>query len=236
MSHFEEIFERIKLATRTRTQIELANVLEIRQSSISDAKRRNSIPSDWCIKLFERFGLNPDWIKKGTGPMYLRTETGYAPVDADVSLAVREESALYGDPNAKCHVVSVLSMQPWPGKTVSAEEAEAGPRVVGKLSIPLSLAGPAVKVLLLDSTGMEPLIRKGAYIGVDTSQKQVVSGELYAVNLPFEGIAIKRIFPHSARGESVLRAENPQHPEMTMPTKKLGEAILGRVVWSINKY
>lgn len=188
------------------------------------------------MKLFERFGLNPDWIKKGTGPMYLRTETGYAPVDAAMSLAGREESALYGDPNAKGHVASVLSMQLWPEKAACAEVGEAGPRVVGKLNIPLSLAGPDVKVLLLDSTGMEPLIRKGAYIGVDTSQTQVVAGELYAVNLPFEGVVIKRIFPHSVRGESTLRAENPQHPEMTMPTEKLGEAVLGRVVWSINKY
>lgn len=235
MSHFEEIFERIKLATRTRTQIELANVLDIRQSSISDAKRRNSIPSDWCMKLFERFGLNPDWIKKGTGPMYLRTETGYAPVDADMPLTAREESSFYNDPNAKGRVVSVFSMQSWPEKD-AAKTGGTARQVVGKLHIPLSLAEPEVQVLLLDSTGMEPLIRKGAYIGVDTSQQQVVSGELYAVNLPYGGAAIKRVFPHSGGGDAVLRAENPQHPDVTVPTEKLEDAILGRVVWSINKY
>ena len=81
MVNFDEIFERIKLATNTRTQVELADVLDIRQSSISDAKRRNSVPADWFMKLFEQFGLNPDWLKKGNGPMYLRTEQGYLPVD-----------------------------------------------------------------------------------------------------------------------------------------------------------
>lgn len=232
MSHFDEIFKRIKLATQTRTQIELANVLEIRQSSISDAKRRNSIPADWCMKLFERFGLNPDWIKKGTGPMYLRTETGYEPISPEEPLAAREEAALYSDPNAKSQLVSVLSMQSWP----SQENQGGMPRVVGKLSVPLSLVAPEIKVLLLDSTGMEPLIRKGAYIGVDTAQKQVVSGELYAVLLPYQGVAIKRIFLHSMSGESILRAENPQHPETVLPTDKLTESIIGRVVWSINKY
>ena len=44
MVNFDEIFERIKIATNTRTQVELAEVLDIRQSSISDAKRRNSVP------------------------------------------------------------------------------------------------------------------------------------------------------------------------------------------------
>jgi Predicted transcriptional regulator len=232
VSHFDEIFERIKLATSTRTQIELANVLDIRQSSISDAKRRNSIPSDWCMKLFERFGLNPDWIKKGTGPMYLRTELGYAPVDVPTHLSANEDAALYSDPNAKSDTVSVLSMQAWPLENDGADT----PKIVGKLSIPQSLAGQNVKVFQIDSTAMEPLIRKGAYIGVDTAQKQVMSGELYAVHLPYEGVTIKRVFPNSASGETVLRTENPHHPEMTLPTTKLGDSVIGRVVWTINRY
>ena len=79
MPAFAEIYERIKLATNSRTQVELAEVLDIRQSSISDAKRRNSVPGDWFMKLFEKFGLSPDWLKQGIGPMYLRTEQGYMP-------------------------------------------------------------------------------------------------------------------------------------------------------------
>jgi hypothetical protein len=98
--------------------MELANVLDIRQSSISDAKRRNFVPSDWCMKLFERFGFNPDWIKKGSGPMYLRTETGYAPVDAEAPLAAREESTLYSEPNAKSQITSIFSMQSFGGERV----------------------------------------------------------------------------------------------------------------------
>ena len=74
MTFFQEVYDRIRCATNARTQTELAAVLEIRQSSISDAKRRNSIPSDWYMKLFEKFGLNPDWIKSGTGPMFLKID------------------------------------------------------------------------------------------------------------------------------------------------------------------
>lgn len=43
-----EIFKRIQAVTRTRTQTALAEILEIRQSSISDAKRRQSVPGA-CI-------------------------------------------------------------------------------------------------------------------------------------------------------------------------------------------
>ena len=81
MTFFQEVYDRIRCATNARTQTELAAVLEIRQSSISDAKRRNSIPSDWYMKLFEKFGLNPDWIKSGTGPMFLKIDQVYTPVE-----------------------------------------------------------------------------------------------------------------------------------------------------------
>ena len=236
MSNFEEVFERIKHATNTKTQVELANVLDIRQSSISDAKRRNSVPADWCMKLFERFGLNPDWLKKGTGPMYLRTEMGYAPVEATTALSTYEDVALYSDPDAKNEIVSVYSMQHWRDNDLSEQlDSFASPKVIGKLSVPLSFITPGVKVFQLDSTSMEPLIRKGAFVGIDTVQKQVVSGELYGMRLPYEGLVLKRVFL-APMGEAYLRAENPQHPEMTLPVDKVGEALTGRVVWTLNRY
>lgn len=32
------------------------------QSSVSDAKRRQSIPAEWRVKLFEKKRINPEWI------------------------------------------------------------------------------------------------------------------------------------------------------------------------------
>ena len=74
---------RIKTVSRTQTQTELAKLLEVSQSSVAEAKRRQSIPADWYLKLFEKLGVNPDWLKKGNGPVYLRTEAGYVPSDGD---------------------------------------------------------------------------------------------------------------------------------------------------------
>lgn len=43
------------------------SLLEISQSSVAEAKRRQAIPADWYLKLFEKLGVNPDWLKKGNG-------------------------------------------------------------------------------------------------------------------------------------------------------------------------
>ncbi|UJX41729.1 helix-turn-helix domain containing protein [Desulfovibrio sp. JY] len=59
---FEIAMERIQSITGCRTQTELGNILGIKQSSISDAKRRQVIPDSWLIKLFRLYGVNPSWI------------------------------------------------------------------------------------------------------------------------------------------------------------------------------
>jgi Bacteriophage CI repressor helix-turn-helix domain. len=53
-SDFASQYRRICEAAACRTQIELASILKIKQSSISDAKRRKAIPSDWLITLLEK--------------------------------------------------------------------------------------------------------------------------------------------------------------------------------------
>lgn len=226
MTSFDEVFERIKLSTHTRTQVELAEVLDIRQSSISDAKRRNSVPSDWYMKLFEKFGLNPDWLKKGVGPMYLRTEQGYEPLEGPVAGRVFEDSAKFGDPDARNAVVTIHSMQ--------CETGDNGERLlkgVGKLSIPQSFAGTHIQVLRVETSGMEPLIRKGAYVGLDSSQKNILSGEIYGVFVPYEGISLKRLFLDAANNRFVMRSENQSHPEQYLPVDKRTDSIMGRVAW-----
>ncbi len=68
---FDDQLDRIKLITGKRNQIELANFLGIRQSSISDAKRRGRIPSDWLIILQQAKNANIEWILTGNGSCFM---------------------------------------------------------------------------------------------------------------------------------------------------------------------
>lgn len=231
MSSFDEVFDRIKLATNTKTQVELAEVLGIRQSSISDAKRRNSVPADWYMKLFEKFGLNPDWLKKEAGPVYLRTEQGYQPTDIPAGGYLLESPALYGTPEAKSTVVTVYSMH-----SSNMSNTPQDPEGIGKLSVPQSFFAPSVQVFKVETSSMEPIVCKGAYVGIDTSQKNIVSGEIYAVHIPFEGISLKRVFLDGDNQRLVLRAENKLHPDQFMPLEKHANRIVGSIAWVLQEF
>ncbi len=67
----EQALQRVFAASGCRTQIELAGILGIKQSSISDAKKRHAIPAEWLIKLLRLKGINPDWVLYGEGEKYL---------------------------------------------------------------------------------------------------------------------------------------------------------------------
>lgn len=67
---------RVFEAANCRTQEELATLLGIRQSAISDAKRRGSVPSEWLVCLFRLRNVNPEWVLTGCGPKYLVKDNG----------------------------------------------------------------------------------------------------------------------------------------------------------------
>lgn len=67
---YEAALERMFLVLGVRTQVQAAQALGVRQSSVSDAKKRRSIPATWLLQMARR-GINPDWILTGDGPRYL---------------------------------------------------------------------------------------------------------------------------------------------------------------------
>lgn len=78
---FQDAYERILQSTGLRTQTDIAALLGVKQSSISEAKRRNHIPDSWILTLFNKKGLNPSWIRTGEGPQYVEgTDTPPTPV------------------------------------------------------------------------------------------------------------------------------------------------------------
>ncbi len=226
MSSFQEAYERIKFATTTKTQVEIAELLEIRQSSISDAKRRNSVPAEWVMKLFEKFGLNPDWIKQGVGPMYLRTEAGYLPQEGP-QMGLADSPVLYGEHSTKSVLSTVYTM------TCDYSDEGALPMLAGagKISLPLSFAEAGVQVLRMEAPNMEPCIKRAAYVGVDSTAKVPVSGMAYALFWPHEGVVIRRVYLDSDTEHYILRSDAAGYPEARLPVQKLNQRLLGKVVW-----
>ena len=219
-SRFDEAFDRIKKSTGMRTQVEIAKLLDIRQSSISDAKRRQSIPDSWLIKLYQIYNLNPNWVLDGEVPQFLGEQRGGA-------FQVKEPAEAYGR-KPRHYQMPVCSM-PLPDGTEGPWQEQA----VESLSVPEQFHRPSLVVVRMDESDMEPVIHRGAYVGIDKERKTIRSGALYALDMPLEGLVIKKVLHEAEHSRLILRSENPNFTDQILPAEGSAERIIGRVIWVI---
>lgn len=222
---FDEALERIKRATGARTQVDLAAILGIRQSSISDAKRRQSIPADWLLKLYRSHGLNPDWVTTGEAPQVLRE--GLA-----LPVGLMETGSGYASDKPKSRQVPVSAMT---GVSYDSEKGVLEEKPIEMLAIPESFACPGLTVFKMEQQDMEPIIRRGGYIGINKDQKQLRSGEAFAVVLPHEGLVIRRLINDFEKDEIILRTENSSVSGQSLPASAVIGKIVGRVWWVLQE-
>lgn len=220
---YGDVFRRFQIVTRTATQAELAAVLDIRQSSVSDARRRKAIPADWYLKLFEKLGINPNWLKYGTGPIRLCTDlgctqaAGSVPENSDSSSLLRRAVS-----------VPVYAMHgTFPDFPFTFADLEAQDRI----ALPQFYARPDIRVVAVDNEAAAPLIRKGGYAGIDVASRYPAGGEVFAVVVPHEGIVLRRLYWGQSRGVFLLRAENPACPELSFSPDECRGRLLGRLAW-----
>lgn len=231
MSYFDEVYDRIKFATNARTQVELAEMLEIRQSSISDAKRRRSIPSEWYIKLYDKFGLSLDWLRWRSGSMYSKDKALVAPEAADDTAApggLREDPGP-GMTAAQGVLTRVLDT------ACDYTDGDLVPEfsLHDHMVLPQSLLGEGMLVFHVHTGGMEPTLRKEGCVGVSTLQRHLISGEVYALFMPHEGVAFRRIVQDSESGLFLLCFDQAGLPHTRMPIKALQTRILGKAMWTL---
>lgn len=77
---------------------------------------------------------------------------------------------------------------------------------------------------------MEPIIRKGAFIGVVPLDDRLIEGQIYLVRRPHFGLVVKRVIM-GADGRIVLRSENAAYPDQPVPDEGYESIIVGKVVW-----
>ena len=184
------------------------DVLGIKQSTISESKKRGTVPPGWFLVLFEMRGVNPDWLKQGKGPIYLRTEDGrYMEPEPAATPLGRGVSLPYYDSDRVQDGVWEPS---------------------GTIMLPEPYAGKELRILRITGDSFSPTVRQGAFVGVDTSSVRPSSGSIFAVFVPFEGVVIKRVFCDS--DTLLLRTDNPLHPSMSIPLAEAGR-LIGRVAW-----
>jgi len=89
---------------------------------------------------------------------------------------------------------------------------------------------PGIFAVQIGGDSMEPIIRKGAYVGVIPFDGEMVEGGIYLVRRPPFGLLVKRVYM-DANGGIVLRSEKKDVEDQPLPYEGFDQIVVGRVVW-----
>jgi phage repressor protein C with HTH and peptisase S24 domain len=208
-TRFESFLQRVFEATGITSQTELASVLNINRSAITQARKKNSIPDKWILQLYKTFGLNPDWIETGSGPTFIKK-------------SVSNDSIFKNIPKVKARL------------SAGGGSFEVGSEVEGYYAFRkdwLTTKGNQNKMVLMDIFGnsMEPEMKDGDTILIDESQKDILAGAIYAVGID-DTIMVKRVEKHP--NKLVLLSDNKDYSPIYLQANEINSVrIIGKVIW-----
>lgn len=209
-SAFENMVQRIYEATGLSSQTELAEALGVNRSAITQARKKNSFPDKWMLRLYRRFGLNPDWLESGVGPVFVHSGR-------------EEESIFQNIPKVRARL------------SAGSGSFEVGSDIEGYYAFRkdwLNIRGNTGKMVLMDIFGnsMEPELKDGDTILIDESQKDILAGAIYAVGVD-DTIMVKRLEKHP--NKLVLISDNKDYePVYLSPEDITNVRIIGKVIWA----
>lgn len=206
---FESFLQRVFQATGITSQTELASVLKINRSAITQARKKNSIPDKWILQLYKTFGLNPDWVETGSGQTFIKKSAS-------------DDSIFKNIPKVKARL------------SAGGGSFEVGSEIEGYYAFRkdwLTTKGNRNKMVLMDIFGnsMEPEMKDGDTILIDESQKDILAGAIYAVGID-DTIMVKRVEKHP--NKLVLLSDNKDYSPIYLQGNEINSVrIIGKVIW-----
>jgi phage repressor protein C with HTH and peptisase S24 domain len=208
---YETFFTRVSDSLKIKSQMELAKILGVNRSSITQAKKKGIVPSKWVLILFKHYALNPAWLEKGDGPIFLK-QAEHCDIEQEYRFVPKVRARLCAgsgsfetDPGVKD---GYFFQNKWIKQKGSPED-----------------------MVLMDIFGnsMEPELKNGDTVLVDCSQKDILAGLLYAVGIE-DTIMVKRIEKHP--GKLILRNDNRGYAPVIVEGEDINRVrIIGRVIW-----
>lgn len=202
MQSFEAVYARMLFAAGVRTQTELADILGIRQASISDAKKRKSIPSQWCMRLYDARGVRVDWQRHGVGPVYDEAKLAelerFHSIKWDWQDTLPQVDALH-EPDRLPLLTGKEGERPVYGTLMTAEGEFPE---VGRQMFPQEFLRSEAQIFRLQDAKMAPVLNRGALVAVERGVQE--AGGIAAVLLGRE-LVFRRVA--AAEGGYELRSE-----------------------------
>lgn len=220
MRTVNEILDEIKKLKGLKTDTALAALFNVKPNTVSNWRKRNTLPYEQIVSHCEKENMDIHTILLG------KNSDKTIPFDPRITNTYSSEYRLQEE------IVSV-DVYSSNGSETLRDLMRSKP--IENILVPAYLINDSIITIKVKSSSMEPTIMEDAYIGVDRLDRELISGKLYAVFIPHEGIVVKRLYIDV--GRIILRSDNMLFPELSVAFEDIpaDNFILGRVQWVIQR-
>lgn len=196
--------------------------------------------SDFIKQACTEFSISPEWLLWGTGqPRKDRTQI--APVEAQNVCPVPEGEPEWMSPEAAPRMGYSLIPKVMARLCAGTGSLETEGKVIGYYAFKtdfLRRKGRPGKMVLMDVTGdsMEPVLMDCDTVLIDESQRDIISGGMFAVGVDQE-VFVKYL--DKVPGKLILRSKNTSYAPIEVDMNgELSDSVrvIGRIVWSCREY
>ncbi len=223
MDSFDLVYARMLFVAGRRTQSELADILGLRQGSISEAKKRGYVPMQWFVRVADAFNVEIDWLRFGKPPIFRKKEDSQAEQgsvfpDGANRLCEPDISPLEGSRVGELPVYSTVFC------------SDGSFPLCGRQVFPLEFLQEGIQVFrVLDAT-MAPTLNVGALVAV-VRDKVVKDGDVVAV-FGRSGLCFRRA-RRTKEGYELRGGESCAGKDMYLvPRAEWSGIYYGKAVWA----
>lgn len=213
-------------------QKDLALMVNATPQTVNNWKKRNSISKDAAKKIAEMYGYSLEWILDGAGnPKAFSNKESSIPNESEWDTVDAWDSST-PLPKDEVEVPFLRDIELAAGDGSLSEEDFNGFKLRFSKStlrrVGADTGGAGVICFPARGNSMEPVIPNGATVAIDTSNKQIIDGEIYAIAQ--EGLKrIKQLYRRPA-GKVLIRSFNRDEYEDEIADEEEIE-VLGFVFW-----
>lgn len=240
--HFAEFMDKVCRVSGCASQTELAALLGVNRSAVTQAKNRDAVPEKWLFILARKFSLNSDWFERSdTEDSQVKAELPppspspgkkIAGLQVYMDAGGRYRNIIRPEPDYNPEIVEIpkVSAVLCAGAGSLAADAE----VLERIPLPFSLIrswGAPESLVFMDVTGdsMEPGIRHGDTVLIDQAARGISPASIMAVGHE-DCIYIKRVHKNTD-GSVVLLSDNPAYSPLVLAGDELDSfRVIGRLV------
>jgi phage repressor protein C with HTH and peptisase S24 domain len=258
---FEQKLARIMKAANISKEADLAKILEINQSSVAAARKRQQVPPGWIEKIAEKFAVNANWLFFGTGEApffkgipgtaadymhqttgtatdYLKLHSARAGESTTSSKDVVFSSIVVPENDVDILLIPMVKARLSAG-TGSLETDATSTRQYAFRSDFLHRKGNPDTMVLMRVAGdsMFPEIRDNDVVLIDQSKRDLLPSRIFAVGFD-DAVYIKRI--DMLPGKIILKSVNEEaYPPVELDVR--GDyaskfRVIGQVLWCGREY